>query len=233
MTGTGNRSSAVMAQRSEPRDSLDYFPTPPWATRALVEHVLIGPGWRRRQIAESVVWEPACGEDHMVRPLSEYFREVIGTDVHDYGHEAVHDFLMPYLPRIVEARPGPHFIITNPPFRLAQQFIERACEVAEQGVAMLVRSSFMEGVERYREIFSKRPPLVIAPFVERVPMHKGRLDPKGSTATSYAWFVWPGQLPMRKDSAPRVIWIPPCRKALERPGDYDQVAYPDMPEDLL
>jgi len=160
----------------------------------------------------------------MVRPLSEYFHEVIGTDVHDYGHEAVHDFLMPYLPRVVEARPGPHFVISNPPFRLAQQFIERACAVASQGVAMLVRTSFLEGVGRYRGLFSKRPPLIIAPFVERVPMVKGRLDPKASSATSYCWIVWPGRLPIRADFTTRCVWIPPCRKALERPGDYLPVA---------
>ena len=35
-----NTSHAVMAQRVEPKDSADDFPTPPWATRALVEHVL-------------------------------------------------------------------------------------------------------------------------------------------------------------------------------------------------
>lgn len=228
-TGTGNRSHAVMAQRAEAHDSLDYFPTPPWAVRALVEHVLIGGGWRADQLSQCVAWEPACGEDHMVKALFEYFAEVIGTDVHDYGHEAVHDFLMPYLPKIVQARPGPHFIITNPPFRLAQPFIERALEVASQGVAMLVRSSFMEGVGRYREVFSSRPPLIIAPFAERVPMVKGRLDRSASSATSYAWFVWPGREFRRTDCATRVRWIPPCRKALEFDGDYDPPVWPVIP----
>ena len=33
-----NTSSSVMQQRSEPQDSLDDFPTPPWATRALCEY---------------------------------------------------------------------------------------------------------------------------------------------------------------------------------------------------
>jgi hypothetical protein len=34
-----NTSHAVMAQRTEPKDSPDDFPTPPWATRALIEHI--------------------------------------------------------------------------------------------------------------------------------------------------------------------------------------------------
>lgn len=228
--GTGNRSHAVMAQRVEAHDSLDYFPTPPWAVRALCEHVLAGHGWRADQMSQWVAWEPASGEEHMVCALLEYFADVVGTDVHDHGHGCVHDFLMPYLPDAVKARPGPHFIITNPPFRLAQPFIERACAVASQGVAMLVRSSFMEGGKRYRELFSQRPPLIIAPFVERVPMLKGRLDRDASSATSYAWFVWPGRDFRRTDFATRVVWIPPCRKALERAGDYDPVVWPDRPE---
>jgi len=216
----GNRSSAVMAQRSEPHDSLDYFPTPPWATRALCEHVLIGQGWRRDQLRRAVAWEPACGSDDMRRPLSEYFGSVIGTDVHDHGHGRVHDFLLPFLPAEVEALPGPHFIITNPPFRLAEQFIARACDVASQAVAMLVRTSFLEGVGRYRGLFRDRPPLIVAPFVERVPMFRGRLSGTGSSATSYSWLVWPGHDFVRVDRSARCVWIPPCRKALERPGDY-------------
>jgi hypothetical protein len=29
-------------QRAELKNSLDDFPTPPWATRALIEHVVVG-----------------------------------------------------------------------------------------------------------------------------------------------------------------------------------------------
>lgn len=45
-----NTSHAVMAQRAEAHDSLDDFPTPPWATRALIEHVIwpSGAGWPQK-----------------------------------------------------------------------------------------------------------------------------------------------------------------------------------------
>lgn len=212
-----NTSSAVMAQRVEPHDSLDFFPTPGWGTRALCEWLL-----ERESIARQVAWEPACGADHMVKPLFEYFDEVIGTDVHDYGHESVHDFLQPFLPRIVEARPGPHWIITNPPFRLAEQFVHRALSVAQVGVAILVRTVFLEGGERQRVLFGPNPPTEILIFCERVPMLKGRVDRKASSATSYAWFVW------RLDElgrAPHVHWVPAgTRKRLERDEDYAEAA---------
>lgn len=209
-----------MAQRHEAPDALDFFPTPPWATRALCEHVLPMQYWTKADLADHLVWEPACGSDDMVRPLAEYFREVIGTDAHDYGHASTHDFLMPYVPRIVTDRGGAQWIITNPPFRLAEDFLRRGLEIAIEGVAILARSVFMESVRRYL-LYSEYPPLIVAPFSERVPMIKGRLDAKASSATSYAWFVWLGRRYERtRVGNTRLIWIPPCRKALERAEDY-------------
>lgn len=209
-----NRSHAVMAQRAEPHDSLDFFPTPPWATRALCEHVI-------GLTAMHVAFDPACGDGAMARPLGEYFMKVFASDVHDYGRGfKVQDFLFPGA-----ELPPCDWVITNPPFRLAEQFIRRGLEIAEYGVAMLVRSVFVESVGRYESLFTPNPPDLIAQFVERVPMVKGRLDKTASTATSYAWIVWttdpdrpPGEPAPSKET--RFAWIPPCRKRLERPEDY-------------
>jgi hypothetical protein len=71
-----NRSPAVMAQRIEAPDSLDFFPTPPFATRALLEHIVIGRLWHREALKSQSCWEPACGLGHMSRPLAEYFGSV-------------------------------------------------------------------------------------------------------------------------------------------------------------
>lgn len=201
-----NRSHAVMAQRAEPHDSLDFFPTPPWATRALCEHV-IGLGGH-------IAWDPACGDGAMYRPLGEYADAVAASDVHNYGWDhVVHDFLQPYLPDGVGAA---EWIVTNPPFRLAEQFAMRALQIAEIGVALFVRSVFTEGVGRYERLFRSHPPAAVAQFTERVPIVKGRLDRQASSATAYAWFVWTRQ-PVKTTG---FAWIPPCRKHLERDGDY-------------
>lgn len=219
-----NTSHAVMAQRREPHDSLEHFPTPPWAARALVEHVLTflpGPPESRQR-----VWEPACAEGHMARPLAEYFRTVQASDVHPYGFGALGDFLWPTLPEGID--PEPDWIITNPPFRQGEQFARRALTLARRGVALLVRTAFLEGVERHR-LYAEHPPAVVAQFSERVIMAKGRLldpsrlypDPetgklkRPSTATAYAWIVW-----HRGMTETRMRWIPPCRRQLERDGDY-------------
>jgi hypothetical protein len=209
-----NTSSAVMAQRVEAHDSLDDFPTPPWATRALCEHVL-KPHFN---LKDHTVWEPACNRGHMAMPLEEYFAAVHASDIHDYGWDGqnvVEDFLFPNnFPPFCGALDA-DFVITNPPFRLAQRFIEKAQQVALVGTAILVRTAFLEGVGRYSELFKSNPPSIIAQFSERVPMWKGRLTATGSTATAYCWLVW-----LRDSVDTHFVWIPPCRKQLERAGDY-------------
>jgi hypothetical protein len=204
-----NRSHAVMAQRTEASDSLDNFPTPPWATRALITHVIDDRGPFRKQSC----FEPACGAGHMAEPLKEYFEEVRASDIHAYGYGAVADFLN----APVEAG-AVDWVVTNPPFRLAEAFVKRSLVIARRGVAILARTVFIESVGRYREIFETTPPSRFAQFTERVPMVKGRLDRKASTATGYAWLVW--DVGRRRKASPQLIWIPPCRKSLERDGDY-------------
>jgi hypothetical protein len=201
-----NTSHAVMAQRVEPADSPDDFPTPPWATRALLEHVLDTP-----TLTNLSCLEPACGAGHMAKVLKEYFGDVRYSDAYQYGYGPVRDYLSyPYEANAVD------WVITNPPFRLAEEFVLRSLTVARRGVAILARTVFLESSGRYREIFYNSPPSIFAQFVERVPMVKGRLDIKATTATGYAWFVWD----KHSVEAPRLAWVPPCRKNLERREDY-------------
>lgn len=226
---TQNRSTAVMQRRIEPPDSLDYFPTPPWASRAACEFLAAELG---EDLSWQTVWEPACGEGFMSRPLGDYFERVIATDVHRYTPDhGICDFL----------QEGPAFahadwIFTNPPFKAARRFIEMARQRAKRGVIMFVRGSFTESDERYHALFRPeiRPSYVVT-YCERVVLLKGRVirdgapDPfnldenmqprKASTATSYSLVIW---LPGQHDTRHR--WIPKCRKRMERDGDYPEYA---------
>lgn len=201
-----------MAQRTEARDSPDDFPTPPWATRALIEHVL----GDKRALAAQTCLEPACGAGHMVRVLKEYFGQVDYADAYDYGYGQIHDFLL----HPIELN-SIDWVITNPPFRLSEEFVVRALKIARVGVAILARTVFIESVGRYRNLFERTPPTKFAQFAERVPMVKGRLDRKATTATGYAWLVWEK---CRVGSEPRLMWVPPCRKQLERDTDYSDIS---------
>ncbi len=204
-----NTSHAVMAQRHEPMNSRDDFPTPPWATRALIEHALPNSG----NLDKQSCLEPACGAGHMAKVLVEYFGSVWSSDKYDYGfeHGGVQDFLDDNI-----TFDQVDWVITNPPFRLAEQFVTKSLDIARSGVAILARTVFIESVGRYKRLFDKTPPTYVAQFSERVPMVQGRLDRKASTATGYCWLVW--EKPISMDT--QVIWIPPCRKKLERCDDY-------------
>ncbi len=232
----GNTSAAVRQQRHEAPDSLDDFPTPPWATRALCEK-LVGHG---EPLHLQHVWEPACNRGYMARPLGEFFDHVYATDVRDYGYPAadgVADFLVDWGQDV----PDVDWVITNPPFRLAADFIRQGLRIARRGVAVFVRMSFVEGQDRYETLFRGAPERFVMPFVERVALWKGvLLDPdvpvytwndrtqqpvvrKPTSATSYAWLVWV----QGHNGLPVLDRVAPCRKRLTRPGDY-----PELPPEM-
>lgn len=202
---TINGARSIMGSRLEPDDSLDFFPTPPWATRALMEVVLGGPFHS--------IWEPACGYGHMAEVLREYCPTVEATDVFDYGYGQTFDFLDPENCEVIDCD---DWIITNPPFHdKTEAFVLRALELATIGVAMFVRLQWLESVGRYESIFRDHPPTCIAFFAERVPLCKGEWKPDGTTATAYIWLVW------IKGQEPRPpFWIPPGqRERLTKPDD--------------
>ncbi|WP_327195939.1 hypothetical protein [Novosphingobium capsulatum] len=229
---TPNRSTAVMARRIEPPDSLDYFPTQPWCTRALCEFLM-----REGEPLEiQRGWDPCCGENHMVAPMREYFAQVYATDVFRYGdYHGIYDFLDEHAPLPVHS---PDWIFLNPPFNVGTRFIERAQQIARRGVAVIARTAFDEGADRYERLFvPDRAPTWQIAFSERVVMLKGRLiragapDPfnpdengqprRASSATAYSAFIWrPGQHDTRKR------WIGPgTRIRLERDADYPDYSH--------
>lgn len=214
-----NKSTAVMQRRREAVDSLDDFPTPPFATRAIIRKVLMPRGL---DFSTKTVWEPACNRGYMARPLSEHFATVLTSDIADYGwtgQQAIGDFLGDTFTDFDgQARTfaRPDWVFTNPPFNKGDDFVLRALDIAAEGVAVIVRVAFLEGSDRYRDLFSKRMPWIVAQHVERVPMTRGKFDPNDVSATAYAWFIW------RKDwteSHYLGTWVPKCRDELERQDD--------------
>lgn len=208
--------------------ALEFFPTPPWAARAGAELIL------RLDPEARSVWEPACGEGHMAHGLADYFPTLFRSDVHAHaGAEpfAVQDFLDPALDR--QGYDGPRFdwIVTNPPFSLASEFVRLGLHRARRGVALLARASLLESIGRYELMFGAEGLCVFSPFIERVAMTLGGWDPKASTATAYAWFIWlkpelkAKRLALRpaeaRDLGWPVVWpVPPGTKArLTHPDD--------------
>lgn len=168
------------AQTDDPinRETHDFYPTHPGATRALLTvEAFDGP-----------IWEPACGDGAMSRVLEACGQPVVSSDLIDRGYgEVGRDFLMEWNPR------SDH-VVTNPPFRWAMEFVDRALLLTRQPggkVAMFLRLAFLEGLERQRW-FAGTPLARVWVMSRRVPMARGKAAGAGDGhgVIAFAWFVW-------------------------------------------
>lgn len=138
------------------------------------------------------LWEPAAGNGAIVRPLRETGRFVVATDVHNYGLEgcAIYDYLT------ADPPPGIQGIVTNSPYKRAQEFAEKALSEVPY-VAFLVRSNFdIEGVKRM--VFRARHPSTrIWRSARRLPMmHRYGWDgPLAPSNIPHCWLVWEREAP--------------------------------------
>lgn len=175
LTATGRAPLAVRGN--------DLYQTPEEATRALLAAEQLPPG---------AIWEPACGPGAIVRVLRETGHEVYATDLVDYGLEdstAGVDFLMEY-------GSSPYFIgsiVTNPPFKLAKQFVAHALTLCPR-VIMMLRLAFLESEGR-RAILDNGMLARVHVFRNRLPrMHReGWTGKTTSSSIAFAWFVWDRQ----------------------------------------
>ena len=147
----------------------EFYPTPAWATIALVERVkFTGP-----------IWEPAAGDGAIADVLTQHGYEVLASDLYSYGNSSIQtgvDFLT--TPKLKIGS-----VVTNPPFSLAEAFIQRSLHCAEHRVAMLLRLSFLQGVHRGRNLWRSTP-------LEQVLVFSDSLSFDGNQKISFAWFIW-------------------------------------------
>jgi hypothetical protein len=161
------------------REINDYYATEPRALELLLD----------LEDFNTWIWEPACGEGHLSKVLKNRCYLVHSSDLVDrgYGSSGV-DFLKCQHPFHGD-------IITNPPYKYAQQFVEHALELIPEGnrVAMFLKIQFLEGKAR-RELFNKYPPKVIYVASSRLLCAKNgefeKMRQGGGSAVAYAWFIW-------------------------------------------
>lgn len=179
-------------KRNADMDGPDFYPTPSWATFALIDNERL----------RGEIWECACGDGAMSAVLNETGNPVVSSDLYDRGYgEIGHDFL-------TTKRRHPN-IITNPPYNSAEGFVASGLKTAQQKFALLLRLAFLEGANRANTIFHKHPPSRVWVFSERITFYmKGALQ-AGSGTTAYAWFVWD-----KDHSGPtELAWFKPGYKA--------------------
>lgn len=173
-------------------DGPDFFPTPAWATHALIDNEpFVGD-----------IWESACGNGAMSEVLARTGQRVISTDLHDRGYGEGHiDFL--------KTNRRAANIVTNPPYNAAEGFVDSGLRKADRKFALLLRLAFLEGANRQRTIFTENPPTRVWVFSERITFYPSGAVQKGTGTTAYAWFVWD-----LENSAPTQLkWFKPGYKA--------------------
>lgn len=186
---TGTSLSGTSTSRVRVKD--DYYATPPESTMALLD----------REIFEGNILEPACGAGHMSEVLKEYGYDVVSNDLIDRGYgELNKDFLLEEFPKYDN-------VITNPPFKYAKEFIEKALEVSNKKVAMFCKIQLLEGVAR-RDMFENTPLRTVYVFTKRQnPLRNGSpVDENGKKWAStmcFAWFVWEHGY----EGKPTIEWI--------------------------
>ncbi len=158
------------------RQPEDYYASEPIAGKLLLE---VEPDL-------SNIWETACGEGHLAKVFNEVGKLRKATDLIDRGYGSVEDFLLHKEPY----HNGD--IVTNPPYKYAQEFVEHALSKVDEGrkVCMFLKVLFLEGQKR-KELFVKYPPKTIYISSSRINCAKnGDFKTYNSSAIAYAWYVW-------------------------------------------
>jgi hypothetical protein len=169
---TGSR-RASLAERGD-----DLYETPRVVTEALL----------KVERLDHRIWEPAAGKGAIVDVLRGAGHDVVATDLVDYGipgQQSGRDFLLER-----RAPDGIECIVTNPPYKLADEFVVRALDLCPRAI-MLLRLAFLESIRRTPILDSGHLARVHL-FKRRCPMmHRdGWTGPKVTSAMAFAWFVW-------------------------------------------
>jgi len=168
--GASNHSTTERADR-------DYYATDPKVIKGLLENEKFG-----------TVWENACGGGHLSKELINSGFKVFSSDIIKRDFECKELDFMQYEKTNLDLD-----IITNLPYNIAQEFIEKSLNVVNVGrkIAMFLKLTFLEGQKR-RKFFEKYPPKKVCVYSARVQVARNGDSKmfKKSSAACYAWFIW-------------------------------------------
>lgn len=177
---SGTNLAGMSTSRNRVED--DYYATPPESTRAILA---------REELA-GTIYEPACGQGHISKILKEHYpySKIYSTDLVDRGYgDKFLDFLEYDFGNFKVDN-----VITNPPFKYAQEFIEKSLKIANDKVIMFAKIQLLEGKSRY-SMFKTTPLKCVYVFSSRQnPLRNGsEVDENGKPWAStmcFAWYVW-------------------------------------------
>jgi hypothetical protein len=204
----------AVARRKIADDGQQYYPTPRWATRALLKQF--------GHLIKGSVWEPACGGGDISEELMKLPGvTVVSTDLYPkgYGKPDPVNFLTYDL-----TKSAPRHIITNPPYSQSTAFMLQALQLLaknkEYMLALFLPLGALGGQARYSSIYKTHSPTHLLTFSERVTLYPAGADPeksKGAGTLEHGWFVWTN-IP---NDIPPFTWVPPGSKDILSKGSND------------
>jgi hypothetical protein len=180
----------------------DFYPTPPENLDCLGSFI---------DLEGLIVWEPACGEGHLSKRLSQLGAETISSDLfhRGFGQGGIDFLRSAKLPPVMKMNAGNRrqAIITNPPYGdLAEAFIRKALMLTEpeQGiVAMFLRNEYDMAATGRNDLFEGHPAYFMKVAVTKRP--RWIAGSTGSPRHNYAWYVWDWSKPPASPAQIRYI----------------------------
>jgi hypothetical protein len=165
---------ALRAEHAKPRHTNDWYVEPASAVHSLFDVVQFS----------GAIHDPACGCGTIPETARARGYRTTGSDLIYRGwgigdcdfltDETIHDN-----------------IVTNPPYKLAEEFVRHGLEVSTGRVAVLVRISFLAGQRRRKELFEPWPPEAVVVLSARPSMPPGELQhTRGNGTADYCWVTW-------------------------------------------
>jgi hypothetical protein len=177
-----------------PRDRADFYVEPAWVARRLFE---VEP-------FTGLIWDPACGLCTIPKAAREARLSSYASDIAENGEGTRQDFLAASPPAV------PFSVVTNPPFRLAREFVERAFNLNATKAAILFPVACLNAASRWLIPLPLARVLLLTP---RPSMPPGEVILRGEKPqggrVDFAWLVftqshdgWPTMVWLHRDGAP-------------------------------
>lgn len=165
------------------REDHDFYATSPSAVERFLEAYDV-PG---------NIWEPSCGRGHISSALERHGKSVTSTDLIDRGYGTGGIDFFSCTRAMGDNSTTDYAIMTNPPYKFVTPYTVHAMALLSEGqqLIMFLKVTFLEGIERYRRIFSITPPRYVFVYSARaVCALGGDFEKHRQSAICYAMFVW-------------------------------------------
>lgn len=153
---------------ADDRNGTDFYPTPAPVTHALLD-------WLKLP-TDKIIWECASGENHMAQVMTDRGYHVECSDLHKTGVDFTKAGLL-----------AVDWIITNPPFKVSEEFIRHAYELQPAGFAFLLKSQYWHSKKR-NALFNQIRPYAVLPLSWRPDFLFG--SKAGAPTMDVLWTIW-------------------------------------------